>query len=326
MPVVTYAGLNCRIARCLVPRRYRRTGFYEEKAVNVDGRRGITRSDDSANDDPVDSGKPTIVIALRATKWNLEDVITRLLSRKQEYFNVALNRVDIAHIDNDAFGSISIALDSMLPSFLAPAHHYNQYVDAVVLDVEWDDIKWSIPDEEWVSNVRRRAEYQTEAQAVFLSTKMALDRMVKVFYYFYPGFSRATTFGRFKGSRPSGFMAIAEGLRETDPLMAFVVSQYHRWIHSAVAPRDIITHYRDLGLVFNFDSTAQSLLPIHALPDSERDLKVDPDVEARNEYDIGHLHRFVDSWYSFFDHTTSELLRREPRQPRVHCAKSGVSE
>ncbi|MRS25596.1 hypothetical protein [Bacillus sp. RIT694] len=69
----------------------------------------------------------------------------------------------------------------MLSSYLAPAYRFNGYIDAFKRDIVWDDIKYEMAEENWISSTLRRDSYQIDVQAILLSIKMALDRMVAIF-------------------------------------------------------------------------------------------------------------------------------------------------
>jgi hypothetical protein len=174
----------------------------------------------------------------------------------------------------------------------------------------WNDIKWNIPEEEWDSSILRRANYQIEVQAMLLSIKIGLDRLVAIFHYYYKGFPSATTFGRYKNAKASGFMSTVSRLKATDKLMSFIDNEYHKWIHIAVFPRDTISHYNDLGITYHFDSETGAEIPIHY---SNRLLQVKTEQETKEHSPVFHienLREFAVNWYDFFDHVIDVLLTK----------------
>jgi hypothetical protein len=134
--------------------------------------------------------------------------------------------------------------------------------------------------------------------------------MVAVFSYFYCGFSRETTFGRIKDNgKAKGFMSTAVRLADTDKLMAYVKEQYLTWIKHAVSPRDIITHYNDLGLIFHWDSESCTEIPLHIEEKTLR--KVDP-LGKQPRFYFASLKELTNNWYTFFDHVVAELKPKDP--------------
>jgi hypothetical protein len=213
-------------------------------------------------------------------------------------------------LSDHPYFDLTTIINEMLPSYLAPAYHYNNYIDAIMTDITWDDIKYDTQEEEWISNIRRRANFQIEIQALLLSIKTGLDRLVSIFSYYYRGFSLDTTFGRIKDNdKPQGFMSTVVENEENDELLKFIKSEYLKWIKLAVQPRDIITHYNDLGLIFEFKPDLLLTTPIHF---SERLVKT---KETKNmdvsRFTYEDILFFSTNWYYFFDKVMNELLKRE---------------
>jgi hypothetical protein len=59
-------------------------------------------------------------------------------------------------------------------------------------------MKFNIPEDYLVSGALRRTSYQIDVQAFLLLIKMALDRLVAIFSYYYSEISTSTTFGCYK--------------------------------------------------------------------------------------------------------------------------------
>jgi len=213
----------------------------------------------------------------------------------------------------NVYDDLITLINAMYPSLVAPFHHYNNYIDYYIKDFLWDDIKYSISDDDpRDSNVLRRTKYQIEIQALLMSIKAGLDRFVGFFSYYYKGISPNTTFGRFKDEKQKfeGFMHTVDSNKDTDTLMAFIHTNYFDWIKIAVAPRDTITHYNDLGLYYEFNSEIQGDIPVHY---NERLIK-QKGKENLPIYVYSHdtIKEFTESWFRFIQQAFGELINREP--------------
>lgn len=252
---------------------------------------------------------------IKSTKIDIESITDKIIGFKQKFFNKShmgqriLNPLEfqklksdnlVREIDSsDPYLNISIKIDNSLPSFIAPSYHYNQYIDNLILDIKWDDIKYDILEENWISNINRRVQCQIEAQAMILSIKTGLDRLISIFLYYYKGFSQYTTFGRIKKQelngkeilKPKGFMSIVYKLKDSDKSMAYIYKNYNDWIQYAVAPRDRIVHYDDLTITWNFKNYI--LTPIHAFLD----------------YKV--IEIFAAKWYRFLNYIFNILLNKK---------------
>lgn len=212
----------------------------------------------------------------------------------------------------NVYADLITLINSMFPSLVAPFHHYNNYIDYFVKDFLWDDIKHSLGDDDpRDSNTLRRTKYQIEIQALLMSIKAGLDRFVSLFSYYYKGISPHTTFGRYKEEKKKfeGFMFTVTENKDTDQLMTFIYKNYFDWIKIAVAPRDTITHYNDLGLYYEFNSEIQGDIPVHY---NERLIK-EKGKENLPIYVYSHasIKEFTESWGAFIRHTFSELIKKE---------------
>ena len=81
-------------------------------------------------------------------KYDLEEVLTPLYGWKQEYFNWCKRQKREDY-------SLTFLLDQIRASYLSPAYNYNKLVDEIIQDMFWDEIKYEIPDCQWVSMGRR---------------------------------------------------------------------------------------------------------------------------------------------------------------------------
>jgi len=258
----------------------------------------------------IENQRKAVRTELSCSKFELEKVIDVICQTSIAFFNMLPESTESLLERESPYCDLCELFHAMQPSYVAPAYHYNAYIDALVRDVFWDDNKFDISEEQWISNVQRRLSFQIEAQALLLSLKMALDRLVAIFSYFYCGFSSETTFGRIKeNGKPQGFMSTAVRLADTDKLMAYVKDQYLTWIKQAVSPRDIITHYNDLGLTFDWDSESCAEIPLHIEEKTLR--KVDP-LGRQPRFHFASLKELTSNWYTFFDHVVTELKPKYP--------------
>jgi len=238
---------------------------------------------------------------LISSKYDLDNLVDILFSHS---FKVLLEVESLKN--DDPYHDIMALIEQMLPSYLAPAYHYNYYIDALITDIFWDDIKYNIPENEHLSNKLRVASYQINMQALFLSIKMALDRLVLLFSYYYKGFSTSTTFGRYnEKGKPTGFMSKVNELKDKDSIMEYIEEQYQEWIKIAVSPRDTISHYNDLAQGYIFDSKTMSEIPIHI---NER---LFLNIDNNYSFNVFNLKTIVEYWYAFFDKIISELLKKD---------------
>ena len=144
---------------------------------------------------------------------------------------------------------------------------------------------------------------------------MGLDRLVGFFSYYYKGISPHTTFGRQKDNGSfRGFMATVESNKDDDSLCEYISTQYESWIKVVVAPRDLIIHYNDLGLFYEFNNDLGIDIPNHF---NERLIKNKSDKSKPFAYSYEHLKQFTELWIEFIEHIYSELLKKELTNYRV---------
>ncbi len=242
---------------------------------------------------------------LEALKFDLDDISDIPLTLRQNYF-MKFNALGLSDNEDNPYLDLSTIMNEMLVSIIAPAYHFNTYIKNVIKDITWEDYKYSVNETEWISSTIRRAKYQADAHSIFLSIKMALDRLVAIFTYYYKGLSSSTTFGRYKDSgKAAGLMSKVNELKNDDPLMAYIEKSYHQWIKEAVSPRDIITHYNDLQICYHFDSKTGFEFPIH------RASKLLNNETSSMSYGLTTLKEFSDHWYEFFNEVMKFLLQKE---------------
>gem|GEM_PF-6041910 len=241
--------------------------------------------------------------------YDLTEIESTILRIKQQFFERSWSPSNsFKDSMNDRFIDLSYKLDRMRPSYLAPAYHFNNYLTLIDKDSQ-------------SNNSIDMLSYQIEAQSTFISLKTSLDRLVEVFRYFYKGISPHTTFGRYReNGKARGFMQIVDKEKESDTLLSKIEKEYWEWIKEAVEPRDLISHYQDLGLVYVIEvdpenplTSGMNFKPVHITKERKQGLLDGPPID---EAGVSHteLQYLVDRWYSFFDMTMDELMKRNPLQ------------
>lgn len=142
-------------------------------------------------------------------------------------------------------------------AYLAPAYCFNKYIDALILDMWWDDIKYSLDEDDRPTSTFREYSKNIELQNTLISIKMALDRFVYLFSLFYKGVSKNSTFGHIDETndgkkKAKGFMSYVVSKKDEDELLQYVFNQYNEWIKACVFPRDAIIHYQDCMTCYSF--------------------------------------------------------------------------
>jgi hypothetical protein len=207
------------------------------------------------------------------------------------------------------YEDLSTAVDSIAASYLAPALQLNNYLESSATDVEAEELRHVNPDIELPSNVLRRVSTNAYAASVLLAVKSALDRLVRILAFYYPGIAGHTTWGRYdKKGNPSGFMAVVARGRESDALLAAAHEAYERWIRKAVAARDSLIHYRDAESHWYFLPEDRALVQTHAVEDTDG---------QSHGYGITSLCEFVGEWYQLADETLLRLAAKLPKPPRI---------
>lgn len=180
-------------------------------------------------------------------KYDLEKVSVPLYKYKQEYFEWCKK------YSRDDY-PLTFLLDQLQASYLSPAYNYNKLIDEIIQDIFWDDIKWEIPNEQWVSMGRRTSQIIIEVQNCLIAIKVALDRIVKLFRLYKKGIAEYSTFGHidFSKNKAKGFMAQVVQDKEKDNILEYVYQEYQKWIWESVRPRDAIIHYDDIEIIYYF--------------------------------------------------------------------------
>lgn len=250
--------------------------------------------------------KEILIKNLRNSKFELEELGDKLFQYRQQFFE-RYNELGFPDGSDHPYMDLLTIINCISPSYLAPAYHYNNYVDALLLDVLWDDEKFNIPEEGWISGFQRRNIYQIEIQALLLATKTALDRMVSIFSYYYKGITPYTTFGRINGDKSKGFMSIVNTKKTGDDLLSFIHEEYFKWIKIAVEPRDLIVHYNDLAIYYELDSEVWTEMPVHL---SNRLIKAKESKEMIYNFGYSNIYEISMNWYIFFNNVMDSLITR----------------
>ena len=208
-------------------------------------------------------------------------------------------------IIKEVFQDISCDVDSITSSLLSPCLHLNNYLECSASDIEWDEIKYTIEDkDEYPSSKLRRISTDIYGVSILISIKSALDRLVRILSYYYPGISSHTTWGRYKeNQKKEGFMGVVRKRQNTDKLLNYFDTQYNDWIKYAVAPRDSLIHYRDSVPSWYFDSKSGALIQSHVTKNSEG---------KSQGYGIYTLEEYVTKWFKFMEHTLYSLSTKCP--------------
>lgn len=133
------------------------------------------------------------------TKYDLEEKLDESL-RHETLFNIRLwnhqKENEDERFQSDMICSrVSLWLRESRTSFVSPAYFYNEFIDSLVKDVWWDDIKYSIDENERESSTLREHKKNLLFQNCLVSIKMGLDRYVSLLSNYYKGVSRHSTFG-----------------------------------------------------------------------------------------------------------------------------------
>jgi hypothetical protein len=267
---------------------------------------------------------------VNSTKYDLDELLSEFMGISMKFYEKGTSseeqakfpKKEITLVKDGQEVTVPIALNvyddlitiinTIYPSLIAPFHHYNNYIEYYLKDFLWDDMKYSIgEDEPRDSNTLRRTKYQIEIQAMLMSLKAGLDRFIGLFSYYYKGISPHTTFGRYKEDKDKyeGFMFTVAANKDTDELMNFIYDNYFDWIKLAVAPRDTITHYNDLGIYYEFNSEIQGDIPVHY---NERLIK-EKGKESAPVFIYKHdsIKEFTESWKVFIHKVFTALIEKE---------------
>lgn len=255
--------------------------------------------------DNIEKIRSDALTEIRSYKFDLDSKLDDIYNIRTKY-DLKYNEFKLRIGTDNSYLDLSTLINEMMTSFISPAYYYNLYIENLIKDLSWDDNKYEFPESEWESSKLRRVKYQADAQSVFLSIKMCLDRMVTIFIYYFPGMSVNSTFGRYKeNGKPHGLMSKVSDLKDSDELMGYIEKQYHEWIKLAVCPRDAITHYNDMQIQYYLDSETRFELPLHS------GIKIFDLNHTSYTYGFVSIKKFIEKWYDFFDFVMQNLLNRE---------------
>lgn len=226
-------------------------------------------------------------------KYDLEEVLTPLYGWKQEYFNWCKRQKREDY-------SLTFLLDQIRASYLSPAYNYNKLVDEIIQDMFWDEIKYEIPDCQWVSMGRRTSQIIIELQNCLVSIKIALDRSVKLFRLYKKGIAEYSTFGHIDSStnKAKGFMAQVIQDKDKDDILEYVYQKYCEWIRECVQPRDAIIHYDDIQVEYFFFEG-------HEIPKFICRKKQDV-----IEFSFQDVTLYISSFYAFYSEVTRMIFEK----------------
>lgn len=98
-------------------------------------------------------------------KYDLEEILNPLYNTKQKYYEWCTKR----GIEDY---SLIFVIDQIRASCLSPAYNYNRLVDEIIQDLFWDQIKYTISEEQWVSMGRRTEQIIIAVQNCLISIKI----------------------------------------------------------------------------------------------------------------------------------------------------------
>ncbi|MBA4381405.1 MAG: hypothetical protein C0406_02465 [Sideroxydans sp.] len=277
---------------------------------------------DDLPEDCNEHGKALLIAAteVRSLKRDVDADLSRIIQAKMQIFKqspkysfgaLRFSEGDIPEPgfpqdEYDIFESISFEVEAIRPSLSAPGIHLNNYLESYAFDVEWDEIKHTHPfDASPPSMGLRSVSIEVHWSAVMLAIKGALDRLVRVLYFYYPGIAQHTTWGRYEANgKASGFMARVQRDKTSDVLLAYFDQAYTEWIAEAVAPRDALTHYKDPYNTWHIQLDGHALISRQHIEDSSKQL---------HSSDIELLCSRVQRLYDLADRTFIALAAMQPR-------------
>jgi hypothetical protein len=182
--------------------------------------------------------------------------------------------------------------DSSRGSLLAPAYNLNNYLDTL--------------NEYTINRINNKIDDKLEiyinicVQTLFISIKTALDRLVPLMTFYYPGISLDSTFGRIKSNgKYKGFMSKVVELKD-DPLMKYIKENYDEWIKSAVSPRDMLTHYNDFSTRYQHTLDGR-MIPIHVEKKTFQKFEDVENLEPGTEEWVEYIDNIFPTDYSYKD-------------------------
>lgn len=209
---------------------------------------------------------------------------------------------------SDKCSQVSLWLRSIRPSYIGPAYNFNKYIDTLVQDIYWEDMRYELQKDNWTSSSLREVIIIAELQNCLMSIKMGLDRIVTLFSLYYKGFSPSTTFGRIDINsngieKGKNFMAYVMSNKDKEELFMFLYKEYCEWIKECVRPRDAITHYQDFQPLYMYDSMTVAEFPIHYNEKKDEPIK-EPCFS---------IERYVNRYYLFFEEILKAFIKKEKK-------------
>lgn len=112
-------------------------------------------------------------------KYDLEEILNPLYNTKQKYYEWCTKR-------NIEDYSLIFVIDQIKASCLGPAYNYNRLVDEIIQDLFWEQIKYTISEEQWVSMGRRTEQIIIAVQNCLISIKIDILSSYPNEYWKYP--------------------------------------------------------------------------------------------------------------------------------------------
>jgi hypothetical protein len=266
---------------------------------------------------------------IRGRRWDLEKLLdahgqakmrffvsapAHAIEGSESWFPAGVSPPTLPEDADDAFWTnlyenISTAVDSIRSSYLAPGLQLNNYLESTATDLEWEETKYDLAvDAPRPSNMLRRVRPDVYAASVLLAIKSGLDRLVRIFSFYFKGIAPHTTWGRYRADGvPSGFMTVVAEGKLGDGFLHYLHDAYGAWIQAAVAPRDALIHYRDAESRWHFLAEERALTQTHVVTDADG---------TDSAYGLATLCDYVENWYRLADFALLTLASRLPNQPR----------
>lgn len=190
-------------------------------------------------------------------------------------------------------------------SIIAPAYNYNDLVNNEIKALKNFDAVNSYND----INLYY---YGVSLHNCLYFIKTGLDRLVRIFHYYYNGIARESTFGHQKeNGKYTGLLALAIQNQDSDKLLKYIIDQYNQWIKECVSFRDTITHYDDL---FPFSCTNENGTNTGVGAIRKQIAFIDSKIIPGNPYvDTKSVKQFVENYYEMLSWIYEFLLTDDKR-------------
>lgn len=288
--------------------------------VTVNRYRGVSAIENKIETDNTWEKRSEVIQAYEHYKYDLEIVHDTLdackanyiiwLKKKSESKDNYARRMDEWFEDYNNEFEYAYCLDQIRTSFLGPAYNFNRLIDAIIQDLYWDDIKYTLPEEDWVSMGNRTSVIVLELHNCLISIKTALDRLVKLFRLYKKGISYYCTFGHInENNKSKGLMSRIMQDKDKDDVSEYVYQEYNSWIHKCVQPRDTVIHYDDIQVAYTFVEFCELPLFIYSkegINDNSRS------NEKASTYELSFLdvYSYVHSFYNFANTIIEMIYKR----------------